>query len=400
MSVASGGIDRDRLANVTAVTHGYVDSGRFPNAVTAVLHRGEEVLRDVYGWADIADERPIAEDSIFRIFSMTKPITSLALLQCYEWGEVLLEDPIGRYIPELADMTVWVGADTDPAPASGPITVKHLLTHTAGFTAGFQYSQPVSALYRDAGVGDLRPSKHDLATTMGILGDLPLVCEPGAAFHYGMSTDVVGRLVEVLSGQSLDAYLAEHVFGPLGMDDTGFWVPEADIDRFVSNYLKTPDDKRFRVDVPDVARHCHPPTFLSGAGGLVSTLDDYLRFCRMLLGGGQLDGRRVLGRKTLEYMATNHLPEGRMLNEMGQDTFSEVAMEGMGFGLGVSVLLDPALAGAIGTAGEYGWGGAANTVFWVDPAEDLAVVFLTQLVPSGAYPIRRQLRATVYGALT
>ena len=393
-------MDPDRLANVTAVAHGYVDSGRFPNAVTAVLHRGEEVLRDLYGWADVADERPIEEDSIFRIFSMTKPIVSLALMQRYEKGEFLLEDPIGRYIPELADLGVWAGEGQAPVPTEAPVTVKQLLTHTAGFTAGFQFTQPVSALYREAGVGDLRPSKHDLATTMGILGGLPLVCQPGSAFHYGMSTDVVGRLVEVLSGRRLDEYLAEHVLGPLGKDDTGFWVPEGDSARFISNDLKTPDDKRYRIDTPDAGRHCHRPTFLSGAGGLVSTLDDYLRFCRMLLGGGELDGQRVLGRKTLEFMATNHLPDGRMLNELGQDTFSEVAMEGMGFGLGVSVLLDPALAGAIGSVGEYGWGGAANTVFWVDPTEDMAVVFLTQLVPSGTYPIRRQLRATVYGALT
>ena len=264
-------MDPDRLANVTAVTHGYVDSGRFPNAVTAVLHRGKEVLRDVYGWADIADGRPIEEDSIFRIFSMTKPIVSLALMQRYEKGEFLLEDPIGRYIPELADLGVWAGEGEAPVAAEGPVTVKQLLTHTAGFTAGFQFTQPVAALYRDAGVGDLRPSKHDLATTMGILGGLPLVCQPGSAFHYGMSTDVVGRLVEVLSGQGLDEYLAEHVLGPLGMDDTGFWVPEGDIDRFISNYLKTPDDKRYRVDTPDVEPPL-PPADLP-VGGRRSRVD-------------------------------------------------------------------------------------------------------------------------------
>jgi len=392
-------LDPARLANVTAMTHGYVDSGRFPHVITAILHKGEEVYRDAYGLADVAAERPIGDDAIVRIFSMTKPIASIALLQLYEQGRVLLEDPIGRYLPELADLTVYAGEGVDPVPAERPVTVKHVLTHTAGFTAGFQYGTPVGELYRDAGLGDLKPSKHDLATAMVLLGGLPLVDQPGQGFHYGMSTDVVGRLVEVISGLSLDAYLAEHVFQPLGMAETGFFVPEDQIGRFTCNYLKIPTDPMFLVDTPDPARHSKPPRFLSGAGGLVSTLDDYLRFCRALLGGGQLDGNRILGTKTLEYLATNHLPGGKTLNEVGQDTFSEVAMDGMGFGLGVSVLLDPAISGAIGNAGEYGWGGAASTAFWIDPVEDLAVVFLTQLVPSGSYPIRRQLRATVYGAL-
>jgi CubicO group peptidase (beta-lactamase class C family) len=330
---------------------------------------------------------------------MTKPLASLALLQLYERGLVLLEDPVGRYLPELAELTVWAGEGVEPVPAERPVTVKHLLTHTAGFTAGFQFATPVGGLYREAGLGDLRPPKHDLATSMEVLGGLPLVGQPGTGFHYGMSTDVVGRLVEVLSGQGLDAYLAEHVFEPLGMVDTGFWLPVDQLPRLCANYLKTPNDPMFPVDTGDPERHCQPPRFLSGAGGLVSTLDDYLRFCRALLGGGQLDGNRVLGTKTLQYMASNHLPGGVSLNDIGQDTFSEVVMEGMGFGLGVSVLLDPAISGAIGNVGEYGWGGAGSTVFWIDPVEDLAVVFLTQLVPSDSYPIRRQLRATVYGAL-
>jgi CubicO group peptidase (beta-lactamase class C family) len=392
-------LDPDRLANVTAMTHRYVDEGRFPNVVTAIVHHGQEVHRDSYGWADVADQRPITEDAIFRIFSMTKPITSLALLQLYEQGRLLLEDPVGRYLPELAELTVYAGEGVDPVPAEGPVTIKHLLTHTAGFTAGFQFGQPVAEMYRDAGLGDLRTPKHDLTTAIAVLGGLPLVEQPGAGFHYGMSTDVVGRLVEVISGMSLDAYLAEHVLEPLGMVDTGFWVPEDQVERLCANYLKTPTDPMFLLETRDPERHCKPPRFLSGAGGLVSTLDDYVRFCRALLGGGELNGHRVLGTKTLQYMATNHLPGGVSLNELGMDTFSEVVMEGMGFGLGVSVLLDPAIAGAIGSAGEYGWGGAGSTVFWIDPVEDLAVVFLTQLVPSDSYPIRRQLRATVYGAL-
>jgi len=392
-------IDPDRLGPVTAVTHRYVDEGRFPFVTTAILQHGEEVYRDTYGWADVAERQPITDDAVVRIFSMTKPIASLALMQLYEQGALLLEQPVGRYLPELAELTVWQGEDRPAVPADGPVTIKHLLTHTAGFTAGFQFGQPVAALYREAGLGDLRPPKHDLAGAIEVLGTLPLVDQPGAGFHYGASTDVVGRLVEVLSGQTLDAYLADHVLGPLGMVDTAFWVAEDRIGRLASNYFKTPDDPLLRFDHPDPERHCRPPRFLSGAGGLYSTLDDYLRFCRMLLGGGELEGTRVIGAKTLEFMATNHLPGGLSLNELGQDTFSEVAMEGMGFGLGFSVLLDPAASSAIGSAGEYGWGGAASTAFWIDPVEDLAVVFLTQLVPSDSYPIRRQLRSTVYGAL-
>ncbi len=397
------GIDTNRLEAVTDLTHGYVDSGRLPCAVTAVLHQGKEVYRDAYGWADVADQRPVAEDSIFRIFSMTKPLASLALLQLYERGLVLLENPVARYLPELGDLRVWAGGTVDApetVPAERPVTVHHVLTHTAGFTAGFQFGTPVGAIYRAAGLGDLRPPKVDLAEGIGVLATLPLVNQPGAGWHNGMSTDVVGRLVEVISGQRLDDYLAEHVVGPLGMDHTGFQVAETEIDRLCANYLRTPEERLLRVDAPDPDRHCRPPRYLSGAGGLVSTLDDYLRFCRAVLAGGELDGQRVIGRATLEFMGRNHLPGGLTLNQLGQDTFAEVAMEGMGFGLGFSVLLDPAQNGSVGSVGELSWGGAASTLFWIDPLEDLAVVFLTQLVPSNTYPIRRQLRATVYGALT
>ena len=393
-------LDPDRLANVTAMTHRYVDEGRFPNVVTAVLHRGEEVYRDAYGLADVADKRPITDDAIFRIFSMTKPIASLALLQLYEQGRVLLEDPIGRYLPELADLTVWAGEGVEPVPAERPVTVKHLLTHTAGFTAGFQFSQPVATMYREAGLGDLRPPKHDLAGAIEVLGGLPLVDQPGEGFHYGMSTDVVGRLVEVLSGMSFDAYLAEHVFEPLGMVDTGFWVPEDQLGRLCANYLKTPNEPMFPVDPKDRSRvhasrpaSCPAPaawcrrwTTTCGSAGRCSAVASWT-------------ATACSGPRPCSSWRRTTCPGGVSLNELGQDTFSEVVMEGMGFGLGVSVVLDPAIAGANGNVGEYGWGGAASTVFWIDPVEDLAVVFLTQLVPSDSYPIRRHLRATVYGAL-
>ena len=397
------GFDPGRLGAVDEITHGYVDDGRLPCAVTAVIHRGEEVHRDAYGWADCADRTPVTDDSIFRIFSMTKPIVSLALMQLYEEGKVLLENPIGRFIPELAELEVWDRGEADrvrTVPAEHPVTVHDVLRHTAGFTAGFQVGNPVSALYREAGLGDLRRPKFSLAEAMGRLGELPLVSQPGTRWHYGMSTDVAGRIVEVVSGLPLNEYLDRHVFEPLGMVDTGFWIDEQQLGRLTTNYMRTPDERMLRVDLPRADRHCVPPAYLSGAGGLLSTLDDYLRFVRMLLGGGELDGRRVIGSKTLEFMALNHLPGGATLNDLGQDTFAEVAMDGVGFGLGFSVLLDPAANGSVGSIGEFSWGGAASTIFWADPTEELAVVFLTQLVPSNTYPIRRQLRAATYACLT
>jgi CubicO group peptidase (beta-lactamase class C family) len=397
------GFDRSRLAAIDELTHRYVDDGRIPCAVTAVIHRGEEVHRDAYGWADCADHKPVTAESIFRIFSMTKPIVSLALMQLYEQGLVLLENAIGRFIPELADLDVWDRGEADKVrtvPAERPVTVHDVLRHTAGFTAGFQVGNPVSGLYRDAGLGDLRRPRFALAEAMGRLGEIPLVSQPGEEWHYGMSTDVVGRIVEVISGLPLNEYLDRHIFEPLGMVDTGFWVTQDQFDRLTTNYMRTPDERMLRVDVPRTDRHCIPPAYLSGAGGLLSTLDDYLRFVRMLLGGGALDGTRVIGTKTLEFMGTNHLPGGADLNDLGQDTFAEVAMAGMGFGLGFSVVLDPAANGSVGSVGEISWGGAASTIFWVDPVEELAVVFLTQLVPSNTYPIRRQLRAATYACLT
>jgi CubicO group peptidase (beta-lactamase class C family) len=405
--VGTSSIDSDRLANVTAVAHRYVDEGRLPNTVISVTHGGDEVLRDAYGFADVTEASPVAEDSIFRIYSMTKPIVSLALMQLYEQGLVLLENRVGRFIPELAELSVWDGSPPTgdgvegltTVPADRPMSIHDVLRHTSGLTAGFQLANPVATLYRDRGLGDLRRPKIDLAEAMARLGELPLVGQPGASWHYGMSTDVVGRLVEVISGQPLDKYLADHVFGPLGMVDTGFMVPEEELHRLTTNYLRTPEERMLAVDRPKAERHAVRPPYLSGAGGLVSTLDDYLRFTGMLRGGGQLEGQRLIGRKTLEFMSRNHLPGGASLNDFGQDTFAEVAMEGMGFGLGFSIVLDPAANGAIGSAGTISWGGAASTIFWVDPTEDLEVVFLTQLVPSNTYPIRRQLQAAVYGAL-
>lgn len=398
----SVGLSTERLRRVDELTHGYVDSGRLPCALTVIARRGEVVHHDVYGEADIETGRPLEADDVFRIYSMTKPITSIALMQLYESGQVLLESPVSRYIPPFADIAVFEAGNEDDYttnPIARPITVHDVLTHMAGFTAGFQFQTPVDGLYRRRGIGDLTRPDFTLEAAMDQLAALPLLFQPGSSWAYGMSTDVCGRIVEIVSGQPLDEYFRMHITGPLGMDDTDFWVPEGKLSRLTSNYVRDRKKQLRSIDSVGHTTFDERPIFLSGAGGLVSTAADYQRFVQMLGAGGSLGDVRVIGRKTLQYMAMNHLPGRATLNEMGQSTFAETAMEGVGFGLGFSVVVDPAATQSVASAGEYGWGGAASTMFWVDPAEELTVLFLTQLLPSATYPIRRQLRAAVNQAL-
>ena len=397
------GLDRRRLARVDDVTHRYVDDGKFPGVVTVVARRGEVVHHDRYGWADVEARREHRDDDIFRIYSMTKPITSVALMMLYEEGRVLLENPVSRYIPAFADTQVWESGDAEnytTTPPDRPMTVHDVLAHMSGLTAGFQFQHPVDALYRANGLGDLSRPDMSLAEGMDVLAGMPLLFTPGSRWAYGSSTDVVGRIVEVVSGQTLDRFFRDRILDPLGMVDTGFWVEPDRHDRLVANYVRGRDRTLRRIDEsgPSSA-YAHRPAYLSGAGGLVSTASDYQRFLDMLAGGGAANGVRILGPRTLAYMASNHLPGGVTLNDMGQSTFSETAMAGTGFGLGFSVVVDPAANQSMTSIGEYGWGGAASTAFWVDPAEELTVLFLTQLVPSNTYPIRRQLRSTVYQAI-
>ncbi|MFA9566277.1 MAG: serine hydrolase domain-containing protein [Acidimicrobiales bacterium] len=402
MSAEDVGVSTERLERVGAVCRRYVDTGRLPCTDVQISRRGQIVYRDTYGSADLRTDQPLADDTIFRIYSMTKPITSIALMQLYEQGEVLLENRVDRFIPEFGEVQVWTGGTEDAPqvrPPSRPITVHDLLTHLSGLTYGFMFAHPVDAIYRHNDLGNFTRPDISLAESMEVLASIPLQFDPGSRWNYSMSTDVCGRIVEVVSGMALDAYLDRHVFEPLGMVDTGFWIDEAQLGRFTTNYMRTPDERMLRVDVPRADRHSVAPAYLSGAGGLVSTLDDYLRFVRMLLGGGELDGRRVIGPRTLDYMTSNHLPDNRTLNEMDQVTFSEATMEGTGFGLGFSVLVDPAANQGIGTPGEFAWGGAASTTFWIDPAEELSVIFMTQLLPSNTYPIRRFLKPVVLQAL-
>jgi CubicO group peptidase (beta-lactamase class C family) len=398
------GFDQKRLSAVASLADSYVERGKLAGVQVQVAHEGKVALRHTVGKASIEEDATLVDDAIFRIFSMSKPITSVALMQLHERGKVLLEHPVSKFIPEFADPQIWVSgnpAKHTTRPSAREMTVRDALCHTTGLTYGFFHSHPVDALYRADNLGELSQAPDfDLAEAMRRLANKPLLFEPGSSWNYSMSTDLCGALVEVISGQRLDDYFVEHIFGPLRMVDTGFAVPEADLGRLTSNYMAAPDGSNNLMRIGKPGRgSTERPAMLSGGGGLLSTTDDYQRFCDMLLAGGELDGQTVIGRKTLEYMTLNHLPGGRTLNECGQSTFSETAMEGVGFGLGFSVVQDPAAHGAISSVGQFSWGGAASTVFYVDPVERFTVVWMTQFIPSNTYPIRRQLQAMVAQAL-
>ncbi|MCR9096600.1 MAG: beta-lactamase family protein [bacterium] len=398
----SVGLSSEQLAHVDRhLKENYVDPGKIPGCQVLVFRRGGLAHHSVLGKADLERGTAAAEDTIYRIYSMTKPITSVALMQLHEEARFSLSDPVHRYIPEFRDLRVYeqgVYPHYVTVPCERPMTIRDLLTHQSGLTYGFMARTNVDAGYRKAGIGDKKRSAtlEEMTTD---LAALPLEFSPGTAWNYSVSTDVCGRLVEVLSGQSLDAYFRERILDPLGMADTGFSVPDADLPRFAANYERRRNKTLRLVDDPLDSEYKEGVTLLSGGGGLVSTAADYLRFCRMLLGGGTLDGTRILGRKTLDLMTRNHLPEGRDLTETSIGSFAETPYEGTGFGLGFSVILDTVRGQNVGTPGEFAWGGAASTVFWVDPVEDLTVVFLTQLMPSRTFDFRGQLKSIVYGAL-
>ena len=394
------GLSSARLKKFEAWAEGWVSSGRLPCLTTAILRRGQLAHFHMTGMADVERQTPVAADTIFRFYSMTKPLTSVAIMQLYEDGHFQLDDPISRFIPAFANQRVYVSGSRgkyETVPAERDINFRDLLSHTSGLTYGFMESHPVDAMYRAAKI-DFQSSPKTLAEMVDTLARLPLLCQPGSEWNYSNSTDVLGQLVAVISGRPFDENLAEKVTGPLGMVDTSFVIPEAKLSRFSGLYARDADGKLILMDDARKSVFAVRRGIVSGGGGLVSTMGDYLRFCRMMLNKGELDGARLLGRKTVELMTTNHL-RGDMA-EMGQPRFSESPYYGIGFGLGFSVMLDPAKAHILGSSGEYAWGGAASTAFWIDPAEDMAVVMLTQLIPSSTYPIRREARVLTYQAIT
>ncbi|MBA2282539.1 MAG: beta-lactamase family protein [Actinomycetota bacterium] len=399
---AEVGFDADRLARIDAHFARYVDDARLPGWLLAVARHGRVVHVSTYGHRDVEAGLPVEHDTVFRIYSMTKPITSVAAMMLAEEGVFELKDPVCRFIPSLADQRVYTGGSalrpvTDPVVE--PMRIWHLLTHTSGLTYGFHHSHPVDAMYRGAGFEWGSPAGLDTAGCCDAWAGMPLLFQPGSEWNYGVSTDVLGRVVEVASGMSLDRFFAERILGPLGMVDTGFCLADEERDRLAALYIANPaDGTRLRFDGLGAVEST-PPPFLSGGGGLVSTAADYLRFCEMLRRRGELDGVRLLGSRTVDYMTRNHLPGGADLEAFGRPLFSETTFDGIGFGLGFSVVDDPVKNKAPGSVGEYAWGGAASTAFWNDPQEDLTVLFMTQLLPSSTHPIRSQLKALVNQAL-
>jgi CubicO group peptidase (beta-lactamase class C family) len=396
------GFSTEKLGNIQAFVKSYVDEGKLPGYLCLVSRYGEEAHFVSYGKRDVERSTPISRDTVFRIYSMSKPITSVALMMLYEKGAFQLDDPVAKYIPQWRNLKVFAGGDEKSYQVSAParpMNVKDLLTHCSGLTYGFLGTHPVDAMYRAAKIGGGTPG----ATLAGMIDDLariPLQFSPGTQWNYSVSTDVLGYLVQVLADQDFDQFVAEKITRPLGMDDTAFYVAPKNHDRFAACYDRVVATNTLKLqDDPKKSPYLSRPTFLSGGGGMVSTIDDYHTFTRMLLGKGSANDVRILGRKTVEYMTLNHLPGNKDLAAMGQPIFSETPYDGIGFGLGFSVILDPATANVLDSPGEYAWGGAASTYFWIDPVEELIVIFMTQLLPSSSYPIRRQLKALVYQAL-
>lgn len=393
------GLSKTRLARIKNWMQGYIDEAKLPGATTLVARHGEVVFSKTLGYGDLEKKKPLKQDSILRFYSMTKPITAVAVMILYEQGLFQLDDPISAFIPAFRDMTVYRSGPVEnpiTEPAARPITIQNLMTHTSGLTYGVGNEGVIPKLYVKHHT-DFDPHDGPLETVVNRLADIPLEFHPDSRWEYSVAFDVLGRLVEVVSGNSLDVFFRENIFEPLGMNDTGFYVPKNNYDRFVSLYKCTPESNLSLMESPEESPMISEVETLSGGGGLVSTLEDYFHFTEMLRRKGELDGQRLLGRKTVELMTSNHLQGD--LADMGQRTFCETTYEGIGFGLGMSVMLDPAKAKIVGTPGEYAWGGYASTAFWIDPLENLTVIFLTQLIPSSAYPIRRELRVLTYQAL-
>jgi CubicO group peptidase (beta-lactamase class C family) len=397
------GLSSSRLARIGEHWQRYIDAGKLAGTLTLIARQGKIAYFEPRGHLEIERRRPMSEDAVFRIYSMSKPITSVGLMMLYEQGLFQLDDPVHRFIPSWSNLAVYVGGNHPvfkTAPVERPMAIRDLLSHTSGLTYGFMERTNVDAAYRKLGVADRTRRGYTLQDMVDSLAELPLEFSPGTRWNYSVATDVLGHLIEVISGQRLDAYLREHVFGPLGMTDTGFVIEPRQVPRFAANYERQADGSLKMIDDPERSgyREC---SLYSGGGGLVSTARDYFRFTMMVRNRGELDGVRLLGRKTVELMTTNHLPGGQDLTQLAQPgMFTETAYAGVGFGLGFSVMQSPARAQILGTPGEHAWGGAASTAFWIDPAEDVIVIFMTQLMPSSSYPLRRELRVLSYAALT
>jgi CubicO group peptidase (beta-lactamase class C family) len=398
---AALGFSAERLARIDRfLAERYIEPGLLPGALLLVARRGELVHKTVLGHASLERRQKLEEDTIFRIYSMTKPVTSVALMMLAEENRISLDDPVAKWLPSWRDQSVFTGGlpgAFTTRPVLAPMRVIDLLRHTSGLTYGFQNRTNVDAAYRALKLDAF--TQDSLAGFCEALGRVPLEFSPGTSWNYSVSTDVVGHLVSLASGLPFDEFVRSRILQPLGMHDTDFHVPEGKVTRFADCYVRNGQGALMPLPQNGVDFR-EPPGAPSGGGGLVGTAADYLRFCEMLRRGGELDGVRLLGPRTLALMRMNHLPGGRELADLAPPgMFSEAAYQGLGFGLGFATVTDTARYGAAVSLGEYSWGGMASTAFWVDPVEDVCVVFMTQLMPSSTYPVRRELRTMVNAAI-
>lgn len=386
---SEAGMTAERLARVTALTQRYVDERKLAGVVTLVARDGKIVHFEAVGQRGADDDRPMTKDALFRIFSMSKPITAVAAMMLYEEGKFALNDPVEKFVPELADLDVLV--DGELVPAERTMTMRHLLTHTTGLSYGFNPQDPVDQKYRE-----VQPlGGKDLDEFAERLGTLPLAFEPGERWHYSVAVDVTGLVVQRLSGLSFDVFLKERLFDPLGMEDTFFNVPADKLDRLLPNHAWNREEERLvQFDAP-----YEETQMFSGGGGLVSSTMDYLRFSEMVRRGGELNGVRILSPKTVEFMTANHLPSTVSGAGSGENPLSGAETRGFGFGLGFGVNTNPVGSGVLGSLGEYSWGGAAGTVFWVDPVEEMVVIGMIQLMGS-PWPLRQELKVLANQAIT
>ncbi|MFL5296332.1 MAG: serine hydrolase domain-containing protein [Phenylobacterium sp.] len=400
------GLDAGRLERIGEhLERNYIGPGKIAGCQVSVARHGHLAYSKSFGQMDLERGKPTADDTIYRIYSMTKPITSVALMSLYERGYFQLNDPVSRYVPSWKNHRVWVSGEGEAmkteAPAR-PVSFRDVLSHTAGLTyggglPGVGIQHPIDKVYRELKIRSA-DTTDSMQAFLDKLSQVPLRYQPGTQWMYSLATDVCGALVEVISGKPFDQYLKEEIFEPLGMKDTAFFVAPEKADRLAANYQRGPDKRLKLIDDPGTSAYLRDPAFKSGGGGLTGTSADYLRFCEMLRRGGELDGGRILGPRTIELMHMNHLPDGKDLTQLALGTFSETANEGVGFGLGFASTLGQVATGTLG-AGDYYWGGAASTIFWVDPKEDLSVVFMTQLMPSGTFNFRGQLKSIIYASI-
>jgi CubicO group peptidase (beta-lactamase class C family) len=406
VDAAEVGLDPQRLQRIDTFFARYVEDGRLPGWLLTVSRQGRLAHVALCGSRDLEAGLPVTDDTVWRIYSMTKPVTSVAAMVLYEEGKLALTDPVSAFIPSFADVRVYAGGSDlrqVTVPAAEPVRIWHLLTHTSGLTYGFHRVHPVDALYRAAGFEWSAPRGTDLAQACDIWAGIPLLFQPGTEWNYSVATDVLGRVIEVASGQRLDEFLAAKILGPLGMSQTAFWADAEAVPQLAALYVAGPDAKATRADSLGKGA-LKQPVMLLGGGGLVSTAGDYHRFTQMLLHrpgspAGELDGIRLLSPHTVGYMTRNHLPGGLDLETFGRPLHAESPLRGVGFGLGFAVVIDPVPGKVVCSAGELSWGGAASTTFWIDQQTELTVSFFTQLLPSSTYPIRAQLRQLVYQAL-